>query len=236
MLVKLIACDTADAREVRQRTEVLEVLASIHPPVVGPERIAGELVTEVGGWWAIAHRWVDGRPSDTGDPADAAVMGVALAHLHAAMARVDAGLLPPLAALTAGHGEAGGADRADWQLLHGDFSAANTLHADDGLRIIDLDDCGVGPVTFDVACSLYMVLFDAAMDGDRSRYERFREHFLEAYTSAGRPLDAAEIEAAIERRRSALRHWLDHPDEAPTGIRLTTDSWKARLREFAERP
>jgi Ser/Thr protein kinase RdoA (MazF antagonist) len=158
-------------------------------------------------------------------------MAHTLAELHRVMAAIPIGDVGPVAAL-----EIGDAYQLPVQLLHGDFSAANIRLHDGQARVFDFDDCGSGPVQFDVANTLYMVMFDATVTGNPGRYERFREWFVDAYRSAtGRSMDDALLDTMIELRRDALRFWIDHLDEAPTGIRTSSPDWIAVLRRFTHR-
>ena len=85
------------------------------------------------------------------------------------------------------------------KLLHGDFSDQNLIRSSDGLRIVDFDECGLGPIEYDLANSLYMVSFDADRTGRPERLERFRHPFLEGYAAtAGRPV-SEDVMATAER-------------------------------------
>ena len=119
------------------------------------------------------------------------------------------------------------------QLLHGDFNALNVIVTPAGPRLIDFDDCGYGPVAFDVANALYMVLFDASV-GDRPKlYATFRPGFLAGYRqAAGRPLDDGEVDGFIDARVAALGRWLDDLPNAPIGIRTSSPEWLQTLRAF----
>jgi hypothetical protein len=56
-----------------------------------------------------------------------------------------------------------------------------------------------------------------------------------AMVESGRRIDHQYLDAMIELRRSALRYWLDHLDEAPIGIRSSSPEWHTTLRSFAAR-
>lgn len=105
----------------------------------------------------------------------------------------------------------------------------------DRTRVIDFDDCGYGPVEFELGNTLYMVLFDATLNNDPRSYERFRQWFCDSYAAeAARVISEVDLDRSIELRRSALRYWLDHPAEAPIGIRSASTEWHRQLRIFAE--
>lgn len=160
---------------------------------------------------------------------DARLLGRTLGELHAALADVDEWQLPPVAALD--HDDPG--DRSRWQLVHGDFSDQNVIVTPDGPRTIDFDDCGYAPVLYDVANSLYMVLFDAEVNSTKDRYRAFRTPFLEEYAVVtGRSVDSDMVGSLIDDRIAALERWLDDPDQAPIGIRTSSPEWRNVLRTF----
>ena len=61
-----------------------------------------------------------------------------------------------------------GSDR--WGLLHGDFLPENVLVADDGLRLIDFDDCGDGWYVFELATGLFPLVVQGTADAMRRAY------------------------------------------------------------------
>jgi Ser/Thr protein kinase RdoA (MazF antagonist) len=238
-VVKLTDARLVARAPFERRVEIVDLLARQNEEVVGPQRHRGVFVNRLGGWLVVVTRFVDGRVPDIGRPADAIRMGRALARLHRTMAPVATGGVPDVAAFAALPTEATGLALGRAQLIHGDFAASNLRLRDDGVRldVLDLDDCGTGPVAFDVGNALYMVLFDATIDATAPRYEPFREWFVSGYRDqAEDPVDDAMLDAVIDLRRAALRHWLDHPSEAPIGIRMSPPAWRTTLRWFADHP
>lgn len=233
--VKLTDARYADARSLTARTRVVEELSGVDRAVLAPISIGGEFVSRVGGWFVTATPFVVGRSPDDGSRADAEQMGAASAQLHAAMATVPSTDLPLVGAFRTIAGASTSA--GDHQLLHGDLSGANMLLTDDGIRFFDFDECGHGPVAFDVANAVYMVMFDAEVNGgDARRYETFRSAFTSAYCErAGRSFDDGEIDRLIAVRIAALAHWLDDLSTAPIGIRTSSPEWHATLRSFVAR-
>jgi Ser/Thr protein kinase RdoA (MazF antagonist) len=216
------------------RMQVIEQLAERNPLVVGPVRLGSALVTHIGAWRAVAFPFIDGTTPDPTNRTHVAVMAAALASLHTTFATIDGRELPRVAALRDG-GQSFDELFGDDRLLHGDFSAANVRFTESGTKVIDYDDCGRGPIEFDVGNTLYMELFDAAIDSDLGRAEQFRRWFVEAYEdAAGRTLAAAALDRAIDLRISALRRWLDDPTHAPVGIRTATVEWRRTLRTFVD--
>ena len=66
-----------------------------------------------------------------------------------------------------------GGDR--FGLLHGDFLPENVLVADDGLRLIDFDDCGEGWYVFELATGLFPLLLQGTADAmGRAYLEGYR--------------------------------------------------------------
>jgi len=154
--------------------------------------------------------------------------------LHRSLRRLTTRPLPLVAALRASE-PAPEALTGPIQLLHGDYSLANVFLDGDRTRVIDFDDCGYGPVEFELGNTLYMVLFDATMNNDPRSYERFRRWFCDSYTAeAATVLSDADLDRSIELRRSALRHWLEYPANAPIGIRSASPEWRRQLQTFAD--
>ena len=130
-------------------------------------------------------------------------------------------------------GSADSAGSGPRQLLHGDYSNANVMFSAGLVRVFDFDDCGYGPVEFEVGNTLYMVLFDAAMSSKMPEYERFRNWFVAEYRStSGHQLPDHHLDTAIARRVDALRRWVERPETAPIGIRTATPAWLESLRAF----
>jgi len=233
LVVKLTDSHLTDRFHDR-RVHLVERLAAREPIVVGPVRVGSSLVTSIGHWRAVAYPYIDGTAPDPSDRTHVAAMATALASLHTSFATIDDRDLPRVAALRMApqpHDELFGDD----QLIHGDFSPANVRFTAAGVKVFDYDDCGRGPIEFEVGNTLYMALFDAEMDADPGRSERFRQWFVEAYeNAAARPLAPAALDRAIDLRTSALRRWLDDPGSAPIGIRSATAEWRRRLRAFVD--
>ncbi len=228
--VKLTDGRLADAAVLAKRMEVVESLASRNHRVAGPHRFDGNLVSTIGGWLLTATAMVRGDAVDSSRTGTAEAMGEALVHLHAQMAELPPQDLPAVAALV-------GVDHdAAWsepQLLHGDFSDQNLISTAGGLRVFDFDDCGYGPIEYELANSLYMVLFDAELNGRVDKYEAFRPSFLAGYTAVSdRHIEHDVIDDMIERRVSALGRWLDDLSTAPIGIRTSSAGWQDTLRAF----
>jgi Ser/Thr protein kinase RdoA (MazF antagonist) len=230
LAIKLTDARLADAVLLTKRMEAVESLASRDHRVVSPHRFDGHLVNAVGGWLMTATAMVRGDVVDSSRPRTARVMGETLADLHARMAELPSQQLPVVAALE-------GVDRdpawSDPQLLHGDFSDQNLISTAGGLRVFDFDDCGYGPIEYELANSLYMVLFDAEVDGRVDKYEAFRPSFLAGYTAVSdRHIEHDVIDDMIEARISALGRWLDDLSSAPIGIRTSSGEWHDTLRAF----
>jgi Ser/Thr protein kinase RdoA (MazF antagonist) len=230
LAVKLTDGRLADGAVLGRRMEVVESLASRHRRIVYPRRFDGRLVSAVGGWLMTSTEMVVGDHVDASRPETADAMGEALADLHAQMAELPAQELPAVAALV-------GVERdpawSEPQLLHGDFSDQNLMLTTDGLCIFDFDDCGYGPIEYDLANSLYMVLFDAEINGEVDKYESFRPSFLAGYAAmSDRHIEHAVVDDMIGRRVSALGRWLDDLSSAPIGIRTSSVEWQDTLRSF----
>ena len=228
VVVKLTDARLANHTTLASRMAMTESLAEMTKSVIAPIRIKDSLVHILGEWLLTATPFVSGEPADITVAADARLLGRTLGELHTALGRLQAWELPPVAALVEDHG-----DRSRWQIVHGDFSDQNVVVTPRGLRVFDFDDCGYAPVLYDVANSLYMVLFDAEVNSNRDRYRAFRSPFLAGYADAtGRSTDIGVIDALIGARIDALGRWLDDLDRAPIGIRTSSPEWRDILRAF----
>lgn len=258
LAVKLTIAAFADLAVLTERMRLVETLAADVVEVVGPKRLDGALVCAAGGWLVTATPLIDGEHLDSdhlasghldsGAVNDARVMGQTLGRLHRELVRQPAFAIPEVAALrldrpTTDHVDsvdaadsarhADPATRSGWQLLHGDLSDRNLIRTEAGVRIIDFDDCGYGPTTYDIANSLYMVQFDATINGRPDQYRRFRPAFLDGYQDeADRQTDVDAVDAMITTRVAALGYWLDNLAVAPIGIRTATSAWRDTLRDF----
>lgn len=234
VVVKLTDSRQVDSEDLTCRVALVDALAHRNPDVVGPLPLGDDLVIPVGGWLAVGYPYVSGERPDVDRPRHVEAMGSTLATLHRSLAELPDHRLPEVAALRVDGPEPVHRAEGGRQLLHGDYSSSNLRVQEGRLRILDFDDCGYGPVELEIGNTLYMVLFDAAMRGEPAVYERFRPAFVAAYEqTSGTSLAEAALDEAIARRRSALRHWLDHLDEAPVGIRSSSPSWRQTLRAFA---
>lgn len=126
---------------------------------------------------------------------------------------------------------------SDVQLLHGDFNAANLKIDSSTVTIFDFDNCVYGSPAYELANSLYMVLFDEVRreSGELTCYHNFRQDFLEGYRSASHelPLEAV-IDAFISYRVLLLQSWLQRPEDAPLFIRQSSPSWLSTLQTFVQ--
>ena len=117
--------------------------------------------------------------------------------------------------------------------MHGDFNAGNLRVTGGVVKIFDLDDCGYGPPAFDVANALYMVLFDAFIQGAVEIYETFRRSFLAGYVELPGPryprsyLDRF-IDLRVQRPSRLARRPRQRADRHPHRLR----AWHATLRAF----
>lgn len=216
-----------------RRMEILASLAQVDESVVGPLEFESGPVAQLDEWLAVAYPFLAGRAPDLTDESDVRRMATTLSRLHGSLGRLGPVDLPAVAALRDRDWASGGGGLGRTQLLHGDFSDANTLFVDGRVRVIDFDDCGYGPVEFEVGNTLYMILFDASMSSGIQRYERFRSWFVDGYRSAsGRDITGAALDSAIRLRVDALGRWVERPETAPIGIRTATPEWRESLRAF----
>lgn len=234
MAVKLTPVTLADRALLDRRSAVVAKLADRNARVAKPVHVIGSLVHSFGGWLVTATRFVEGPHPDHFKGPHGEQMGSTLADLHQSMADLPNVELPRVAALQADVSSQWRSGESD-QLLHGDFAASNLVNATDGIHILDFDDCGYGPPDFDVANSLYMVLFDCWVEDRLEDYQRFKRAFVGAYeTSAHRSVDQATVESLMNVRVMALKRWLTDPSGAPIGIRNSPPEWISTLNRFVK--
>lgn len=167
--------------------------------------------------------------------ADGDLMGASLARLHGSMRRVSGVGLPNVDALRAIQVNPSLCINQP-QPLHGDFNSSNLLRTPTGLRVFDFDDCGNGPVEFDVANTLYMVLFDSlASSQPTTSYDSFRTQFVDGYAQETKlPISPETIDSLIDLRVRALDHWITNLADAPIGIRSSSPAWIDVLKQFVK--
>jgi Ser/Thr protein kinase RdoA (MazF antagonist) len=237
VVAKVHDAEMVDRRELEVRVEVTRALAELDPRVCRPLSFGGPVVTDVvradgGGSYVVCFELADGLAVDPSDPYHAEWMGAELAVLHASMRELPPVQLPVVAALRGVATSATVTAAGLRQLLHGDYNASNLVDKHGVMRIFDFDDCGYGPPAFDVANALYMVLFDAVVQGNPELYPVFRTAFVSGYVDAGGEVTDDELDRLIDVRVDALRGWLHDLPNAPIGIRTASDEWLATLRTF----
>ncbi len=228
VVVKLTDRRLADTAILSARMQAVETLGGELPAVVVPIRVAGDLVRPIGEWLLTATPFIGGDRLDTSTPHAGRLMGETLARLHEALAAMPVFEIPPVAAVES---DLPRSEQPGWQLLHGDFSDQNLIASPTGLHIFDFDDCGYGPIEYDLANSLYMVLFDSEVNDSPSRYETFRPSFLDGYGAVA-TVDVAAVDEMIRLRIGALGGWLDDLPNAPIGIQTSSPEWLETLRSF----
>lgn len=257
VVVKLVDARHVDLIALETRVLMLARLGLADEKVCAPVAVAGRLINDLvvdatGLVYAVVYEFAPGDPPDRSDPAQVRVMGRVLGELHASLAALPPVDLPDLAAFPARSeltdlaeelgvplerfpDTIGGGLYSPTQLLHGDFSGENVRFHNGAVRVFDFDDCGYGPVEFDVALALYMVLFGALTGRDSDSYSRFKDNFLAGYIDqSGREISPRTLDDLITYRVVVLAAWLSRPDMAPIGVRQSSDSWRATLTRFVQ--
>lgn len=233
LVIKLLDATNVDRTEAIARMQVRDRAAHYDDRVVPLLALAGTKVNRIGNCLAVASPFVVGRKPEITQGGDIERMGRALARLHQSLRLVSADL-PVVAALRAGPPVEGLLD--NHQLLHGDFGAANLLlDAEGRLWVFDFEDCGYGPIEFELGNTLFMALFatSTAMNQPSAEYQYFRKRFIDAYqVEANRSISPLLIDLGVQARSDALRYWLRNLDEAPIGIRTASPAWHDYLRAF----
>lgn len=123
------------------------------------------------------------------------------------------------------------------QLLHGDFNVVNVKLNGPTLAVFDFDNCVYGSPAYELANSLYMVLFDQVRQNgsELTLYHNFRQAFLNGYRGQNdTPFNETAIDAFISYRVLLLASWLQAPDDAPLFIKQSPPSWLATLQTFVQ--
>jgi Ser/Thr protein kinase RdoA (MazF antagonist) len=235
LAVKITQAQLVDRRLLEQKVALVDDLARLDASVVAPVPVCGRLVHPFGEWLVTATSLIDGNRLEESNAAHSELLGESLAGLHRSMREVPAVDIPRVAALRSDTGHWVLSAESD-QLLHGDFNASNLLLTDAGFRIFDFDDCGYGPIEFDVANAIYMVGFDSwAKSGSMATFQAFRSAFVAGYSrSSDRALDDTSIDSLIESRVMALGRWAANPSAAPIGIRNASAEWIETLERFVQ--
>jgi len=231
--VKLTQARLVDRQVFERKMALVADLARIDTSVVASVSVCGSTVYPFREWLVTAADLVDGNRPDESNSAHGELLGASLAGLHRSMRELPTVDIPRVAALTSETRRRWDDAKSD-QLLHGDFNVSNVILTDAGIRIFDFDDCGYGPIEFDVANSLYMVLFDSwTRERSTTTFQRFRSAFVGEYSrSADRTLDDDIIDSLIDLRVMALQRWVANPSEAPIGIRNSPAEWIETLGQF----
>ena len=233
VVVKLTDARFVDNARFGTRMEMIAELGRRDEHVIAPIELDGQFVRRLGQWQAVIFPFARGRPPSIDHRPDVSRMGWMMAALHRSLARLEPFDLPPAAALAVPGLDV--PDAGPVQLLHGDFSTANLLMHDANYSVLDFDDAGYGPVAFEVANSIFMVLFDATIHGDPGRAQVFREWLVDSYQAESGAVIADDLlDRMIGVRRDALAYWVDHPSSAPIGIRTSTSDWLDRIRKFLD--
>ena len=229
VVVKLTDSRLVD-RAFQQRLEVAAAAAAIDDLVVGPIATEDGLVTQLDDWLVVVYPMASGTPPDIRVEHDVRRLASTLARLHRVFDQLGPFDVPTVAALT-GPTDATGLGRQ--QLLHGDYSHANVVFSRRAVRVFDFDDCGYGPIEFEVGNTMYMMLFDAAMSSKMQDSARFRDWFVSEYrATSGHDVPDELLDRSIGLRVEALGRWVEHPETAPIGIRTATPAWRESLRVF----
>jgi Ser/Thr protein kinase RdoA (MazF antagonist) len=233
LAVKLTQAHLVDRQVLERKAVVVDDLARLDASVVAPVPVCGSFVYPFGEWLVTATSLVEGDRLDGSNAAHGELVGASLAGLHRSMREVSAVDIPRVAGLRSDAGHWGLSAESD-QLLHGDFNTSNLILTGAGIRIFDFDDCGYGPIEFDVANSIYMVGFDSwAKEGSMATFRAFRSACVAGYSRCSdRTLEDASIDSLIDTRVMALSRWTANPSAAPIGIRNSPAEWIETLERF----
>lgn len=233
-VAKVLDASLVDVDAVVARVDSVAELADLDPRVCRPIRIGSSLVNVIADdagrpALLLCSEFAEGVAFDVASPSDAELMGETLAGLHRSLAGITRRGIPEVAALRAVRSDLD----EEFQLLHGDFNSGNLRRDRSTVRVFDFEDCGYGPRSFEIANTLYMVLFAATIEAEIERYRKFEDAFLSGYQiEASHDVDRRTVDHFIDLRVRALERWLDDLPTAPIGIRTATPQWHQTLRSF----
>jgi Ser/Thr protein kinase RdoA (MazF antagonist) len=238
VVLKLVRADSFPRAQVVERVRMIGELSELTPLVCRPVELEGRVVRDIrdpdlGDVHLVAYEHADGTAPDPVAAEDAEAMGCVLAELHRAMRHLRPFDLPAHRLARIRPSGSDGHRSAGWQLLHGDFGAANVRRTEAGWRVFDLDDCGYGEAEHDVANALYMIMFDAVVGSDRPDAFVAWPAFLSGYQrTADAQLDPGRLRSIVDDRVDLLATWLAEPASAPPGIADAAPAWKDTLARF----
>ena len=222
------------------------------PTCIKDECLIAELGLENLIFYVVAYPFVAGAAADIGNPKHIDLMAKSLAQLHSDMRRLPSYSFPKIVdvktkpALTRVFQNLRGAEAIfntaiahlktdDAQLLNGDFNAGNLKIEDQNVKIFDFDNCAYGSTAYELANTLYMVLFDDVTQGGTATYLMFKRTFLESYhIESGTPIEEQTIQDLIGYRVILLASWLMEPDDAPLFIQQSSRQWLDTLGSFVK--
>ena len=167
--------------------------------------------------------FVNGSPAFVLSTVAGARFGAFLATLHTELAKLTT--LYDLPARVPSDG--------DRQLIHGDFNPTNVLVTADTFVVIDFESACYASHEYELANTIYMVMFDLRHDVAKLVDSHFVEGFLTGYTSR-RSADLRRLRNSIDHRIDMLLEWLNDLTTAPLSIAASPESWRLELRDFVD--
>lgn len=115
----------------------------------------------------------------------------------------------------------------DVGLIHADLHPGNAVFERGRVKLIDFDDCGVGPRIYDVAVAVWEFR-------DRNDYPRYRDALLAGYRSV-RDIDASRLDDYIALRQFAFQIWCAGTAQANPAFAARlgqTEDWSRRMLDL----
>jgi Ser/Thr protein kinase RdoA (MazF antagonist) len=225
-LVLRLSSDHRPVERITTEVDLLTDLTQVTDCVIAPRPFpSGRLVEAVRfedrSYNAVLFPRVDGAHAEFSSFNTAFRLGELLAELHTALGALDRKYdLPVMKNVASAN-----------HLIHGDFGAANVLQARHSFVIIDFEDACYSSHAYELANSLYMMLFDSRHAVADLIAARPAQGFLQGYTKhITVVLD--EVRPAIDQRVRLLAGWLTDPSAAPFSISTSSDDWRKELTKF----
>lgn len=173
-------------------------------------------------YFATIFPFVNGSPSNIKSESSAFYFGSLLAQLHTVLAGLENQYNLPVSQ---------NKSSGKRYLIHGDFNPTNVLTTNTSSTIIDFEDACYSTYEYELANSIYMIMFDYRHNPIQFRDSGFISGFLGGYTDS-REIDLQGIRTCMDERVSMLQQWLTEPSSAPLSIASSSESWKQELTNF----
>ena len=204
-------------------------------------------------YYAVAYKYIDGRPLDPKNTYEIMSSSAILARFHRAttgkLKSIDRPTLLHSAIYDISHSthDQFYDELVAWKsglqsslpfygLIHGDYNFSNLIKSSTYIYLIDFEDSCYGWYAYDIANALYMELFDQRKEQAYVKFSDFFKPFLQSYFSAWPEAKVIldDIPMFVTYRVLMLESWLNGNSAAPAFIKSATTPWKKELLQFVD--